>query len=311
MKYNPGSSQPPSPLPKTKRQLAVSEQKKVVFPDSPPQDIPVQDKTIRKAVTYRNPPRFPDSPATELEVYVPKQIERRKLIIAMPYYCNGGMLQRHQKEWAQYPDEIRKEMTVIVVDDGSPENKAIDAVMPCDYDLQIYQILEDKPWNQTGARNLAMDRAPEGWVLVTDVDHLLNVKNACKLLELEVADKHYYIPSRKLADGTGYSMHPNTYYLQKSLYWEVGGCDEDFSGWYGSDATFRRAVAEKGTRVELKHIHTNLFGRTAIADASTVKWGRKDSAYHVSNNPELMQKKKSKIIEKPVNPLRFEWKRVL
>jgi Glycosyl transferase family 2 len=235
----------------------------------------------------------------------------RPLTLAFPYYENSGILKEHQRIWAQYPDAIRRKMTVIIADDGSPNSPAADAVQPCDYEIQIYRIGVNIPWNQTGARNLAMHCAPEGWVLVTDIDHVLMPDDAAELVGMKVKKGHYYIPARRIMPhSTPYKRHPNSYYLTRQMYWDAGGCDEDFAGHYGSDSTFRRALTLVGTRVELDSPALTLYGRDVIPDASTTEWGRKDSPWHSGNNPDLKMKKLQGAY-KAKNPLRFEWTRVL
>jgi hypothetical protein len=228
----------------------------------------------------------------------------------MPYYENRGVLLRHLEIWLRYPPSIRRTMTVTIADDGSPNNPAADCV-PADYpiDVRIYRALVDLPWNQCGARNLAMHHAPDDWVLVTDIDHVLEPDEARKILALKVQEGCYYIPDRRRqVDRKPYKRHPNSYYLMRSMYWATGGCDEDFQGHYGSDSTFRRSLEPHGRRVEIDACLT-LYGREVIPDASTTAWGRKDSEYSSSLVPELRAKRKlgAYIAERP---LRFPWARV-
>jgi hypothetical protein len=233
----------------------------------------------------------------------------RPITLCYPYYNNPSMLQEHQRVWAEYPSKIRKNLTVVIADDGSPTSPALDAVQDCDYDLQIYRIGVNIPWNQCGARNLAMHVAPDGWCLVTDIDHVLLPDEATILAKMKLKEGNYYVPSRRrMPNGEVYKSHPNSYILTKQMYWDAGGCDEDFAGWYGSDATFRRAVSTVGARVELDSPSLMLYGRDVLPDASTTEWGRKDSGYHSSNNPEL-NKKKLKGPYKATRPLRFPWER--
>lgn len=236
----------------------------------------------------------------------------RSLTIAMPYYRNGGMLRKQMAVWNSYPSKLRKGLTIIIADDGSPDNKAVDNVLPHDYNLQIYEVLVNKPWNQTGARNLAMHHVPDDWCLVTDIDHVLEVEDAFKAVRMPVQSGSFYIPGRRKPDGSWYKHHPNSYYLEKELYWKVGGCNEDFSGVYGSDSTFRRVIEANARREDAKDIFSlTLYGRSEISDASTTEWGRKKSEWHISQHPELYERKKARVLEKGTNPLRFPWKRVL
>lgn len=234
----------------------------------------------------------------------------RPLTICMPYYENAGILREHQRIWAQYPERIRRKMTVVIADDGSPSDHAADNVHDSDIDIRVYRIGVNIPWNQCGARNLAMSVAPEGWILVTDIDHVLMPDQAEAFVSSKVREGSYYVPGRtRMPKGEKYKSHPNSYYLTKDMYWQAGGCDEDFAGSYGSDSTFRRALTLVGTRVEWPNRTLMLYGRDVIPDASTTEWGRKDTAYHSANRPELRAKKLSGPY-KAENPLRFPWERV-
>lgn len=235
-----------------------------------------------------------------------------KISICMPFYRNGPMLRIHQRAWAGYPESIRKRLRVIIVDDGSPDLTALEHVdRDVDYALEIYRVLVNIPWHQNGARNLAMDRAPEGWCLVTDFDHVLEPDDARKLWALKKNGRCFYVPARRRAvDGKPYHRHPNSYVLTRELFWETGGCDEDFCGTYGSDSTFRRAINALARRVEVVEPVLTLYGREVVPEASTVDWGRKDSEFHSSRFPALNKKKFSGAYLAS-NPLRFPWERVL
>jgi glycosyltransferase involved in cell wall biosynthesis len=224
------------------------------------------------------------------------------ITIVMAYYDNPTMLERHLREWEKYPKGFR----AIIVDDGSK-----DAALPilkdsCPIPAQLYRVLIDKPWNQNGARNLAMTHAT-GWCLMTDMDHLLTVEEAKKICLEDYNENCAYKPLRRKADGEPYKRHPNSYLLTKDLYWDAGGYDEEFCGYYGTDATFRRQL---GSRiVETDNFALTLYGREVIPDASTRTLGRKGSKYHVSNNKELVVKRKHG--GRPIPPLNFPWVRQL
>jgi hypothetical protein len=117
----------------------------------------------------------------------------------------------------------------------------------------------------------------------------------------------YYIPSRVLHDGTPYHAHVNSYLLTADLFRESGGYDEAFAGYYGTDSTFRRRIALFGRSVAID-IPLVLYRREVIPDASTTHYGRKGSAYHVSSNRALNERKRKGA--PPITPLNFEWSRV-
>ena len=95
--------------------------------------------------------------------------------IVMAYYENPGMLAKHLAEWTQYDDKDKARLSAVLVDDGSPRNPAEAAIRAhgsVGFPITLLRVLENKPWNQDGARNLAMKIA-EGWTLMTDMDHML------------------------------------------------------------------------------------------------------------------------------------------
>ena len=238
---------------------------------------------------------------------IPYMSEPETITLLYPYYQNGGMLNRHLSEWEGY--KIKEKFKAIVVDDGSPTDPAINHLEGVDvgFPIELYRIKEDIPWNQDGARNLGMTHAT-GWCLISDMDHLLNAKNARKLAALTYDRAVHYVPNREKPDGSKYHHHPNTYFLTSDLYWLAGGYDESFRGYYGSDSVFKRQLNEISER-QMLNVALTLYSREDIPDASTTNYGRKDSQYHILNNPELMERRKQ--MPGPIKPLNFEWERLL
>lgn len=235
------------------------------------------------------------------------------ITIVMPYYDNGGMLERHFEEWQSYSPEVKKHFRAVIVDDGSPNDPARDHWHDPGFPCELYRIKEDLVWNVAGARNLGMHAAPEGWCLLTDIDHLLTRYNAlrlaCAVNSFGTAD--YFLLGREWADGRLLHPHPNTYVLQRSLYWRVGGCDEDWTGYWGAgEQVFRKTIACIANSTTLESIRLTHYGRDDIADASTRVWGRRGSEYDWRNNAKLV-KKAQMAPYKPENPLRFTWERVV
>ena len=226
-----------------------------------------------------------------------------------PYYENGLMLERHLREWSSYSDTVKAELGAIVVDDGSPSDPAASHVRSPGFPVELYRIKKNIPWNVPGARNLAMDRARDGWCLLTDIDHLVEKDQAEKIIAASSSldMKRSYGFKRRWADGRPLRPHPNSYLLQRSLYWRIGGTDEDWSGWWGAgENVFRKALrAAAGGTIELD-VYLSHFGRDDIADASTREWGRRGSRFDWANNPKLVAKHRGAPY-RPDNPLRFEW----
>lgn len=236
-----------------------------------------------------------------------------KFTLAMPYYINEGILRLHLETWASYPKELRDRMRFILVDDASPSGPAEPVIRanPIDAEVWLFRIHEDVPWRWDGARNLAMDQAPDGPCLITDVDHVLDAANAARLVAMTVRDDFHYVPARRKADGTRYKRHPNSWILQRSLYWKAGGYDERFSAYYGKDRIFRDRLNMVSRRREIDDVVLTLYGREVIPDASTHTLGRKESEYYSANYPEVRALMGKAHLQKPELTLNFTWSRVL
>ena len=229
------------------------------------------------------------------------------ITLVYAYYENGGMLDRQIKEWKKYKAKDR--FKAIIVDDGSQNDPAESHLRGVDvgFDIELYRIDVDIPWNQDGARNLAMTHA-DGWCLITDMDHMLSVAEAKKLVKKTVDPNIHYTLQRIKPDGSDYHHHPNSYVLHREFYWKAGGYDESYRGYYGSDGVFKRQLQNVGDKKLLK-VALTMFGRSDISDASTRNYGRKDTEYHIAQNPDLLARRESNA--PPIEPLNFDWHRVL
>ena len=221
--------------------------------------------------------------------------------LVMAYYNNPGMLAVHMAEWARY----RHEIEVIVVDDGSASPPDMSE---CPLPYRLFRILEDRPWNQNGARNLGMWHA-SGTVLLTDMDHLLTADALDKLVATHWPRGTAWRPGRVWPDGTDRGKrHPNSYVLDRADFWQAGGYNERWCGYYGTDATFRRQLAAHGVEVR----DTNAFDLTLyeghVDDAITHGLGRKGTEYHARMNPKLRRALMD--TSRPKEWLQFPWEEI-
>lgn len=231
--------------------------------------------------------------------------------IVMPYYENGGILDRHLTEWQSYAPHVKKNFRAVIVDDGSEKDPAVNHMRNPGFPVELYRIKENIPWNIPGARNLGMHVAPEDWCLLTDIDHVLYADQAPRFFDgFSMHDSRAVFNfQREWADGRPLHPHPNSYLIYRSLYWKVGGTDEDFSGYWGAgEGAFRKALALATSAFYTLPIYLTHFGRDDIPDASTREWGRRGSKWDYNNNPELVKKARGPAY-KPVNPLRFAWEK--
>jgi hypothetical protein len=233
-----------------------------------------------------------------------------KLQIVFPYYDNAQMLEKHIEVWKSWPRDLQRKVRVVIVDDGSEKQPALPVLQPHELpvELMLFRILINIRWNQNGARNLAMTHVDDGWVLSTDADHVIPESQLRALLSLSLDPKMYYRPGRRQFghEKTVYKRHPNSYVLTKELYWRIGGYDEDFAGYYGSDCTFRNALKffSKGKEIDPYLV---VYNEKDIPDANTTEFDRKTGPYYAPNVPALALKRRS--IYKPDNPIRFPWER--
>jgi hypothetical protein len=235
--------------------------------------------------------------------------------IVMAYYENAHMLQLQLQEWAQYRVTDKMALSAVIVDDGSPRNPAEPVIRKhgnVGFPIQLFRIKENKPWNQDGARNLGMKHV-SGWTLMTDMDHMLSKDQVAGLRHVvshEVEAGSYYMPQRRDFDGAPMHRHANSYVFLAEDFWKMGGYDEDFSGVYGSDGNFRKCMRAGLTEKATDKFYLNRWPSSAISDANTKDWGRKDSPYHRSQFSKIEAKSKGPAY-RATNPLRFEWEQVL
>ena len=166
----------------------------------------------------------------------------KELTLIVPYYDNPQMLVEQQRQWAKYPAELLSRLHVIIVDDGSPRWPALPVVIANSIgelglgSFRLYRTLVDVRWNWLFCRNLGVSEATTEWVFMTDIDHVMPTKTLAKLLEAELSPRKAYRMSRVDAPNkTPYKPHPNTWLMTRSLFDKIGGYDERFSGFYGTD----------------------------------------------------------------------------
>lgn len=210
------------------------------------------------------------------------------LTLAMAYYLNPGQLALQFRNWIAWPGKYRQRLRVIIVDDGSPEGPAANVPRPYGLpEVQIYRVIEDRPWGQNGARNIGAHEAPEGWMLLTDMDHVLTGEHAARLFRVMDRGKldpgTVYMLDRIEADtgqptlGRDYQPkpHPNSFVLTREMFWRIGGYDERTCGIYGTDRVFREHAFTIGKRGHL-NIPLTRYWRDLIPDASTTTLPRKE-----------------------------------
>ncbi|MDP3720779.1 MAG: glycosyltransferase family A protein [Acidobacteriota bacterium] len=202
----------------------------------------------------------------------------RAITLVLPFYENPGMLREQQRVWREYPDDIKRRLHVVVVDDCSPTAPALPAVEETGVaSFRLYRTKVDVRWNWLFCRNLGVAVADTQWVLLTDIDHVVPAATLCALMTERLDPRSVHRFARVDAPAmTPYKPHPNSWFLTRSMFDDIGGYDERFSGFYGTDAEFRDRVHATARVVVMREDVLVRYPREVLADASTTTYGRKE-----------------------------------
>jgi len=242
----------------------------------------------------------------------------KHLTIAFPYYDCPNMLKVHLDYWKWLPYTFSTRVNVVVVDDGSPNYPALDVLRKYgipSFEFKLFRIHENIPWNHGGAKNLAMQQAYPGWVVLTDADHVMSAENIVNLLETKLDPPFIYKPSRddmlSHTERTPIGTHTGSFIMTKEMFWKIGGFDESLSRfWNGPGYPFRKASKKHAPWIPLEGVRLFRFGNELVGDANVMEWDRVGSEYDIKTNQVMLKKQKQALNKyKPINPLRFTWTR--
>jgi hypothetical protein len=207
----------------------------------------------------------------------------RPITLIFAYYENPKMLSVQYAHLKGLPVELKKWVNLVVVDDGSPQYSAWGEDLGL-LSVMVCRMTKDIRWNQDACRNLAVSLSATKWILLTDIDHIVPVETLnCAVHSEELSERDSYQFTRvSLASPidsppwklTPYKAHPNTWLITKNLYERVGGYDERFAGYYGTDGDFRTRVLSVSEVVHLPYPIIRV-PREIVADASTTHYKRK------------------------------------
>lgn len=174
---------------------------------------------------------------------IPKNIQ-----FVYPYYRNPRFLQHQAGIWRTYPLRLQKHLSIIVVDDGSPEGEEAFSILKgwgSLVNLRLFKIEVDVRWNWLAARNIGAHHAKNGFLMITDMDHVVPRDTLEMLIFGQHDPKTIYRFSRVEHHELSKKIHnhPNSWFYTREMYWKIGGHDEAFSGFYGTDGEYRRRCA--------------------------------------------------------------------
>ena len=212
-------------------------------------------------------PGCDDAPIIDVELgNKPKDIT-----VIYPYYENRLFLEEQIERWRKLPEQFRKQLTFLIVDDGSPDNP-VKLQRILGLDLRFFRIDVDVRWNWLAARNIGAHEADSEWLLLTDIDHVVPEKTFEKLLFGRHDPYTIYRFSRSEHTGEKIHPHPNSWFMTKDMFWRVGGYDEALSGHYGTDGEYRRRCA---ATAKIRIHKDDLIRFEYVGDSSTLRYKRK------------------------------------
>jgi glycosyltransferase involved in cell wall biosynthesis len=207
-------------------------------------------------------------------VVVKNSITPKRVTFIYPFYRNPKFLRLQLDNWKSYPETVRNYISVIIVDDGSPEDKAEDVaeLIVSNLNFRLFYIEVDIRFNWIAARNIAMHHAYDGWCLATDMDHVVPALTAEALVYGVHNSKYIHRLSRKDFGKGDIHPHPNSWFMTRKMFWKFGGYDEALSGYYGTDGEARRRWVKTAPIVTLKD---HLVRYEYYQDSSTTNYLRK------------------------------------
>jgi hypothetical protein len=212
-------------------------------------------------------------------VEMPRRDIPKPLTVIYPYYENARFLARQLDHWLtlRLSSDVAAMFSAIVVDDGSPNRSANEVLGGQGHEcIRLFRLYDDIRWNWLAARNIGFHHAPEGWCLVTDMDHMIPEATLRSVLYSEHDPSVIYAFRRFDVRGgdapVEIAPHPNSWLMTREMFWTVGGYDETLSGHYGTDGDWRRRCA----KVAPIEILTDVLHRHEYdGDSSTTHYLRK------------------------------------
>jgi len=239
-----------------------------------------------------------------------------------PYYDNPTMLEMQVENWNRYAGALRDHVRIIVVDDCS-KVPAAPIMKECSVPKRVYRFKERLPWNMHQARNLgalvACNSTENYWLFMSDIDIMLTPEMAQTMMEKDLQPGFHYTMERTFwPDFTQRKVHPNTFLVQFSAYWQIGGYDLDltggYGGGYGGDGEFTRQLSVIAPPRHMKDVVLVGYGRRArdlspmIPDADTTDLDRDEWS---KKYREVFDRKRKTGDMRSLNPIRAEWERTL
>lgn len=261
------------------------------------------ERQIKKGLSASLQNDIQSKPVSTLPAFVSSQ---QPTISLITHHYNGhAAAQKLVKHLEGMSSEVRSHVELIIVDDFSDVEEKINSEQIA---LKQYRVTDDIPWNQAGSRNLGALMANGPWALFFDIDQEPSEQGLAQIIkgiDMLQSTSLYYFHVDNFVDSNlnvELPIHPNTFLVNLERFKTTCMYDEDFAGNYGYEDLYLPFVWEKNG------------GNRAIFNNEKVF---KDGNYKTANlnrdlsiNKQLAEKKLQDGIKKPINLIRFQWKKV-
>lgn len=194
--------------------------------------------------------------------------------VCMPYHNAPEMYALHQRTAVHLPRFIRDEIEYVICDDASAE--------PCPAPMvwrglhavpfSVYRIPPPHiPWSHRCATNIAARHALGKWLIITDMDHLIDEGAWRHLFMLDadvLKEDTIYSFGRQEVSGAYKQPHPDSWLMTAAMWDKIGGYDTRYRGHYGQNGPFIDRVNDSARRDTLFGCRLTRIDRKLVADAS-------------------------------------------
>jgi hypothetical protein len=206
-------------------------------------------------------------------VDVPLGVRSKRVNMIYPYYENPTFLKKQFDGWKRFVWKgVAEHLSVFVVDDGSPNAPAEPVLRNAMRGVRLFRVEVDIRWNWIAARNIGAHHASDDWLLLTDMDHVVEEEVLHNLIWGTHDPFTIYRFSRRESNGKHIHPHPNSWFMTKRMFWRIGGYDEALSGHYGTDGEYRRRCA---ATAPVRILNDMLVRHEYEGDSSTTHYLRK------------------------------------
>ncbi len=224
--------------------------------------------------------------------------------------------------WNRYSTSIKDKLKIIMVDDhGTPSLESLltpSILKRIDFDLTIYEIEDDLKYNTPGAYNLGVLAAATPYILTLESDCSFLPDMMHKIMEYKPKKNIVYMFDRlRVTDNDAWRMLdrylPTAMLMNKGIFLDLNGFDEDFtgeySGGYGFFDTHFTLKVMVSSKWKLGRVQTNIIATEWMPDTCGERVPRTDEGIMI--NRKLFYNKIDE--SRPLNNnkiLRFAWSKV-